>query len=60
MLTSSDEDSYQHLENSLNVFKALEQKVYKFDYKKRDELVEKRDFEGLEMYVMNLLMGIEG
>ena len=60
MRTTSDEDSYQHLENSLNVFKALEQKVYKFDYKKRDELVEKRDFEGLEMYVMNLLMGIEG
>lgn len=60
MRTTSDEDSYKHLENSLRVFKALEQKAYKFDYAKRDELVAKRDFEGLEMYVMNLLMGIEG
>jgi len=60
MRTTSDEDSYKHLENSLNVFKALEQKAYKFDCKLRDELVAKRDFEGLEMYVMNLLMGIEG
>lgn len=60
MRTTTDEDSYKHLETSLNIFKALEQKAYRFDYKLRDELVEKRDFEGLEMYVMNLLMGVEG
>ena len=59
MRTTKDEDSYKHLENSLKVVKALEDKVAKFDYKKQQEFVAKRDFEGLEMYVLNLLMGIE-
>ena len=34
----------------------LESKAEKFDYKFRDKYVENRDFEGLEMYVMELLM----
>lgn len=58
MRTTRDEDSYKHLENSLKIFKALEAKAEKFDYKFRDECVKKRDFEALEMYVMNLLMGV--
>lgn len=60
MRTTRDEDSYKHLENSLKIFKALEAKVDKFDYDFQKKCVENRDFEGLEMYVMNLLMGIEG
>ena len=32
MRTTKDEDSYKHLENSLRIFKALEDKVDKFDY----------------------------
>lgn len=59
MRTTKDEDSYKHLENSLKIFKALEEKVDRFDYEFQKESIEKRDFEGLEMYVMNLLMGIE-
>lgn len=59
MRTTKDEDSYKHLENSLKIFKALEKKVEKFDYDFQKKCVENRDFEGLEMYVMNLLMGIE-
>ena len=59
MRTTKDEDSYKHLENSLKIFKALEAKAEKFDYKFRDECVKNRDFEALEMYVMNLLMGVE-
>lgn len=59
MRTTKDEDSYKHLENSLKIFKALEAKAEKFDYQFRDECVKNRDFEALEMYVMNLLMGIE-
>lgn len=59
MRTTKDEDSYKHLENSLKIFKALEAKTEKFDYKFRDECVKNRDFEALEMYVMNLLMGVE-
>lgn len=59
MRTTKDEDSYKHLENSLKIFKALEAKAEKFDYKYRDECVNNRDFEALEMYTMNLIMGIE-
>ena len=59
MRTTKDEDSYKHLENSLKIFKALEAKVDKFDYDFQKKCVENRDFEALEMYVMNLLMGVE-
>lgn len=59
MRTTKDEDSYKHLENSLKIFKALEEKVDRFDYDFQKKCVENRDFEALEMYVMNLLMGIE-
>lgn len=58
MRTTKDEDSYKHLENSLAIFKALEAKVDKFDYALQKRLVEARDFEGLEMYVLNLIMGV--
>ena len=58
MRTTKDEDSYKHLENSLKIVQALEDKVAKFDYDFQKKCVENRDFEGLEMYVMNLLMGI--
>jgi len=59
MRTTTDEDSYRHLENSLKIFKALEEKAARFDYNFQKKCVETRDFEGLEMYVMNLLMGIQ-
>lgn len=59
MRTTKDADRYKHLENSLKIAKALEAKVAKFDYEFQKKCVENRDFEGLEMYVMNLLMGIE-
>ncbi|HIZ06681.1 MAG TPA: TIM barrel protein [Candidatus Eubacterium avistercoris] len=59
MRTTKDEDSYKHLENSLKIVQALEDKVAKFDYGFQKKCVENRDFESLEMYVMNLLMGIE-
>jgi xylose isomerase len=58
MRTTTDADRYKHLENSLAIFKALEVKAKNFDYKFQRKCVENRDFEGLEMYVMKLLMGI--
>lgn len=58
MRTTTDTDGYKHLENSLKIFKALEAKAEKFDYAFRDKCVRERDFEELEMYVMNLIMGI--
>ena len=58
MRTTRDGDSYKHLENSLAVFRALEEKVDRYDYAFQQKCVENRDFEALEMYVMNLLMGL--
>lgn len=54
---TADKDSYKHLENSLKIFKLLEEKVDRFDYAFRDKCVKERDFEALEIYVMELLMG---
>ena len=59
MRTTIDEDSYKHLENSLKIVKLLEEKVERFDYEFQKKCVENRDFEGLEMYVMELLMGLK-
>ncbi|MCL2033513.1 MAG: TIM barrel protein [Oscillospiraceae bacterium] len=58
MRTTKNEDRYKHLENSLKIAKALEDKAMRFDYEFQKKCVENRDFEALEMYVMNLLMGL--
>lgn len=58
MRTTKDADSYKHLQNSLDIFKALENKANHFDYDLQKKLVNDRDFEALEMYTMNLLMGV--
>ena len=59
MRTTKTEDSYKHLENSLRIAKALEEKAERFDYNFQKKCVENRDFEALEMYVMDLLMGLK-
>jgi len=56
MRTERQEGSYRHLENSLKIAKMLEKKVEKFDYDYQKKCVEARDYEALEMYVMELLM----
>lgn len=58
MRTTSDEDSYEHLKNSLAIFKALEEKARRYDYDYANKLIAERKFEQLEMYTMNLLMGL--
>ena len=60
MRTTSDEDSYEHLRNSLSIFRALEEKARRWDYAYTGRLIEERKFEQLEMYTMNLLMGTDG
>ncbi len=57
MRTQKQEGSYQHLINSLKIAKALEAKVEKFDYEYQKKCVAERDYEKLELYVMELLMG---
>ena len=58
MRTTSDEDSYEHLRNSLEIFNALEEKVDRYDYALADELIAERKFEQLELYVNKLIMGL--
>ena len=56
MRTEKQEGSYKHLENSLKIAKMLEAKAAKFDYDYQRKCVTERDYEALEMYVMELLM----
>lgn len=56
MRTEKQNGSYKHLENSLKIAKMLEEKVDKFDYDFQKKCIEERDYEALEMYVMELLM----
>lgn len=58
MRTEKQEGSYQHLINSLKIAKALEEKAARFDYDFQQKCVEERDYEKLELYVMELLMGL--
>ena len=58
MRTTSYEDSYEHLRNSLEIFKALEEKVDRYDYALADRLIAERKFEQLELYVNKLIMGL--
>ena len=58
MRTTKFEDSFKHLENSIKIIKLLESKVKKFDYEFQKKCVEKRDYEALEMYVIELLLNV--
>lgn len=57
MRTTLDADSYKHLENSLKVAKTMEAKLEKYDYDFEKKCIENRDYEALEMYVLDLLLG---
>ncbi len=56
MRTTKLADSYKHLENSIKIVRLLESKVNKFDYEFQKRCIEKRDYEALEMYVIELLL----
>ena len=58
MRTQKPEDQYRHLENSIKIAKALEKKVEKFDKAFQAQCIAERNYEKLEMYVMELLMGL--
>jgi xylose isomerase len=48
----------EHLTNSLRVFRHLVEKVRGYDTEKEAAFREARDYEGLELYVMEHLMGV--
>ncbi|MHB1452740.1 MAG: TIM barrel protein [Saccharofermentanales bacterium] len=56
MRTQRGDVCYRHLENSLKIAKMLEEKAKRFDYGFQKKCVASRDYEALEMYVMELLM----
>lgn len=57
MRTQAVEDSYRHLENSLRMVRLLEAKVARFDQELLKQCQQSRNYEALEMYVMELLLG---
>ena len=57
MRTTRLEDSFRHIENSIAVVRMLEKKVEKFNSAFQQKCMESRDYEALEMYVMQLLLG---
>ena len=58
MRTQKPDDQYRHLENSIKIAKELEKKVERFDKEFQAQCIAERNYEKLEMYVMELLMGI--
>lgn len=57
MRSSSDEYAYGHLTNSMNVVKRMEAKAEQFDQARVDEMTARGDYEGVEGYVLDLLLG---
>jgi len=55
--TQKTDVSFTHLENSLKITKMLEEKLNRYDYAFEKKCREERNYEALEMYVMELLMG---
>jgi xylose isomerase len=50
-------DQYRHIINSMKVVTMLERKVAKFDRAYQAQCIKERNYEKLEMYVMDLLLG---
>ena len=57
MRTQKIEDQYRHIENSMKMAKIMEKKVEKFDKAFQAQCVAERNYEKLEMYVNELIMG---
>jgi xylose isomerase len=58
MRTSKGRGAVQHLSNSRAFFLALVEKVRTLDRAQEQSFIEERDYEGLECYIVNHLMGI--
>jgi xylose isomerase len=58
MRTQKPEDQYRHIINSKRVVELMEQKVEKLDRAYRAQLIAERNYEKLEMYILELIMGV--
>ena len=59
MRTQSTAESFEHLKTSIKVAKALEEKVDRYDYAYAQKCIDERNYEKLEMYVLELIMGLK-
>lgn len=57
MRTTRAEDATRHLANSKRIFEHLLQLVRSVDAKKIEDFRSRRDYEGLELYIIEKLMG---
>lgn len=55
--TQRPDDQYRHIINSMRVVERMEKKVEKFDRAFQAQCIAERNYEKLEMYVMDLIMG---
>ena len=58
MRSTGDRFGFKHLENSLRVVRLMEDKAALYDQSVVDSLVAEDDYEGLEMYILELLLGV--
>jgi xylose isomerase len=56
MRTQKADDCYRHIQNSLKIVQMLEEKVKRFDREFQKRCIAERNYEKLEMYVLELLM----
>lgn len=56
MRTQKQDDCYRHLYNSIEIVDILEEKVRKFDYDFQKKCIQDRNYEKLEMYIVELLL----
>jgi hypothetical protein len=59
MRTQLDESAIKHLRNSLNVFLRLVEIVRSLDNQRIEQLISTRDYEELDWYIFNALIGGE-
>jgi xylose isomerase len=57
MRTQPREGSFKHLANSKAMFLHLVEKVRTFDRERERQMIAARDYEALELYVLEHLMG---
>jgi xylose isomerase len=57
MRTQKREDSFKHLQNSLETFNLLLEKARDLDRKAERQFIQERDYEGLDAFILHHLLG---
>lgn len=57
MRTQKSDDCYRHIINSMKIVERMEEKIARFDEAYRQKCIAERNYEALEAYVLDLLLG---